>query len=218
MRDYGNREHGDCTKASQAFLARFMQRLEHRATIDFTTDEVLRVYYNLTKLYGGGDTGAYEMDALSQWRRADETFRDLKGRPHTIDAYMAANHRSLEDMKRALVLAGAHGIKACFGLPAAWGDTLVWDIPEGQQPIGEYEPYSWGGHSMTLRDYSKGWWYACNTWNDVDIKISDKALMTYIDEAYVCVDSADSWKRRLGKLFNVNAMIYDVNSVSTTKI
>src|SRR5688500_6730710 len=72
LRSYGNLRHGCCTVAKQAVAATRMERLEQQRTIHVTDEEVLRVYYAMTTaLYGGGDTGAYEDDALNRWRNPD---------------------------------------------------------------------------------------------------------------------------------------------------
>lgn len=227
IRDLGNNQFGDCTIASQVLLAEYMERLEQRRTINIPKENIVKTYFALTqRLYGGGDTGAYEIDALSNWRKPDLTFQDVKGRPYVIDAYTAVNHRSVEAVKNALVLSGAHGIKVCFNLPWAWASRrdMVWDIPEGQQPIGNYLPGSWGGHSMmALGKYDENWLYLPSSWNVPMGKISWRAFAIYCDEAYMVIDSVNAWKKRLaGQDLNINidmnALVSDVNEVSSQKI
>lgn len=146
--DMGNGDNGDCGIASQALFQMKLERLERRRTIMVDKDEILRVYYNLTeRLYGGGDTGIYEVDGLSNWRNPDLTFRDAKGNPLTIDAYTKVNHFSVEEVKKAIFLSGGKGIKVCFALPMAWANTLTWDYQD-QQLVGEWQKYSWGGHCL----------------------------------------------------------------------
>jgi hypothetical protein len=217
---YGNTQYGDCTRASQALLAMRMERLEQRRTIDFDDNEIVRVYLEMTKrLYGGGDTGAYETDALDCWRKPDLTFRDRKGRPHTIDAYLAVNHRSVQEIKKAILLAGAHGIKLCFNLPLAWSNTYHWDIPEGQLPVGEYEPGSWGGHSMMTDDYDEEGIVVPHSWGVPDGKVSWRGVMQYCDEAYVAIDSVNDWKKKKkGEIIDLDAVVSEVNAVSSQKI
>lgn len=228
-KSYGNRTNGCCTRASQAAMAVKLERLEQRRTIEITEDEVLRVYYDMTaRLYEGGDTGAYELDALGEWRKPDLTFRDTKGRPHTIDAFVRVNNFSNEEIKKAIFLSEAHGIKVCFNLPWAWSNTLVWDIPAGQQPIGKYQPGSWGGHSMTsAEDYDKDWCYINHTWFDLSAgqarevigKVSWRAMSIYCDESYMVIDSINAWKKRIDtKNLNLNAIKADVNLASSQKI
>jgi hypothetical protein len=221
LRSYGNNSFGCCTKASQAILATKMERIEFRRTINITDDEIIRNYLAMTsRLYGGGDTGAYELDALNEWRNPDRTFRDDKGHPLTIDAYTRINQNNSDDIKRAIFLSGAHGIKVCFNLPVAWSRTTTWDVPDGVIPMGPWQPGSWGGHSMTsASDYDKDWIYLDHTWGVPAGRISWKAFAIYCDEAYSVIDSVASWKKRLDKKqINIPAIIGDVNAVSDVKI
>ena len=226
VRDMGNNEYGNCTIASQVLLGERMERIEQRRTILITREEIIRVYMAMgERLYGGGDNGAYETDALSNWRNPDLTFKDTKGRPYTIDAYVRINQSNPESIKNAIVLSAAHGIKVCFNLPWAWAiqQSLDWDIPEGQMPIGDYLPGSWGGHSMTAVAYDENWVYIPHTWGIPMGRISWRAFLTYCDEAYMVIDSINSWKKRLqaepaNASINLDAISSDVNQVSSQKI
>lgn len=218
--DYGNNEHGDCTIASQVIIARKMELQERRRLINIDKEEILRVYYNLTaRLYGGGDLGAYELDALGNWRNADLTFRDTKGNPLTIDAYTRVNQSIQYEVKKAIFMSAAKGVKVCFNLPMAWSDTLVWDIPEGQLPVGNYLAGSWGGHSMASAEgYDKDWLYLNHTWRCPIGKISWRAFAIFCDESYMVVDSINAWKKKLGSDFKASKLISDINNVSSVKI
>lgn len=217
----GNTEFGNCTKASQALLAMRMERKEQRKTIIFPRESIVQSYFDLTAFhYGGGDTGAYELDALNSWRDANATFKDAKGRPHVIESFVRINHANIEEVKQAIVLSGAQGIKVCFQMPIAWIDKQnVWDIPDGQQLVGEWEPWSWGGHSMmAAATYDEEWLTLPSTWNMPDGKISWRAFAKYCDEAYVCIDSMNAWKKRAGRSIDINAIRTDVNKASRIKI
>src|SRR5688500_5959596 len=66
-RTFGNTSYGSCTRSKQAIAALRMERLEQRRTIEITDQEVIRVYTEMSdRLYGGGDNGAYEVDALDE--------------------------------------------------------------------------------------------------------------------------------------------------------
>lgn len=219
LNTWGNTDAGCCTRAKQALAHCRMERLEQRRTIEITTEEVLRVYYNMTsRLYGGGDTGAYEVDALSEWRKPDLTFKDTKGRPLTIDAFVAVNHRNIEEIKKGIYLSGAHGMAVCFNLPEAWSDTYRWDIPENQLPTGKYEPGGWGGHSMWALDYTEEGVIIGHTWGVPDGLVTWRGMAQYCDEAYLVIDSVNAWKKKRGKIINVDALKSAVNEVSAQKI
>lgn len=225
---YGNDEIGDCTRASQAKLALQAERVEENRTVYVDPEEVKRIYFEATaRLYPpGGDTGMFEIDALDCWRREDQTFsissrQGAKDKhPHTIDAYTRINQTDIKAVKRAIWLSGAHGAKVCFALPTAWQSSNSWDIPENQQPIGPYEPYSWGGHSMTARYYNKSGLYLFSTWNLPDTFISWRAFAIYCDESYLVVDSIDKWrkKKEIAKVIDLTNLRAAVNSVSSVQI
>src|SRR4051812_18033087 len=137
-RSFGNRDVGDCTRASQAVMTTRLERVEAKRTPKIADDEVLRVYFEMTwRRYGGGgdgspmpadwappngpgDLGAYEADPLSDGRNPAPPSRDAAGHPLTIDAFTAVNHRDNEEVKAAIALSGKFGIKICLNLPLAW--------------------------------------------------------------------------------------------------
>jgi hypothetical protein len=227
-RSYGNRDVGDCTLASQANLATRMERVETRRTSSIITDEeVLRVYYDMTqRLYGGGDTGAYEVDALNCWRRADQTFRDQKGNPLTIDAFTSINIRDLDEVRYAIWLSGAKGIKLCLNLPLAYSHIdppAIWPACPDSAPTGDWEPGSWGGHSLMADGYSTRGIELVHSWYDGDVKTDYKqtlaweAFTIYCDEAYLVVDSIDGWRKKKTSL-EVDKLESAVNDISSVKI
>jgi hypothetical protein len=222
IRDIGNNEWGNCTIASQILLSQRMERLEQIKTVLVPKENIVQTYLSLTeRLYGGGDTGAYESDALDNWRNPQTTFKDVKGRPFTIDAYVRVNHFDVEEIKRAVHLSGSQGIKVCFNLPLAWSMSNVWDIPVGQKLINEYVPGSWGGHSMTaVARWDENWLWMPSSWNMPDTKISWRAFAIYCDEAYIAIDSINSWKKKraVAKILDLTGIRNDVNAVSSIQI
>jgi hypothetical protein len=218
LRSFGNREHGDCTRASQAGFQIDLERREQRRLINITDEEVVRVYYNMTsRLYGGGDTGAYEEDALSDWRKPDLTFRDIKGRPYTIDGFTRINQYNMVEVKTAIWLSGSQGVKICFNLPYSWSTTSYWDAPTGPA-IGNWLPGSWGGHSMYAKDYTPEGVVLWNSWAEPDLFVTWAGIQTYSDEAHSIIDSFDSWRKRVKSTdFDSKALISDINAVSSFK-
>jgi hypothetical protein len=222
---FGNTRYGSCTISSQAHAALRMERLEQRRTTEIAEEEVIRVYTAMSdRLYGGGDNGAYETDALDNWRRPEFTFRDYKGRALTIDAYLRVNPSDHDELRRALHLAGAHGIKVCLNLPwafAAIQPPLEWDIPEGQALTGDWMAGSWGGHSMFARDYDEGGIYLVHTWGMPDQRLSWRAAAAYLDEAHVVVESWNYWRTKKPTAIagmDLVGLRAAVNAVSSQKI
>lgn len=224
IRHFGNILLGDCTIAKQAVASTRFERLEQRKTIDITDDEVIRVYQALTsRLYGGGDTGAFETDALDNWRNPELTFRDTAGHPYTIDAYLRLNASNQEEVKAAIALSAAKGIAVCFNLPQAWnGHDDRWDAPPaGQAPINDWLPGSWGGHSMYCHGYVWEGLLVDMTWNVPPVLVTWDAAAIYMDEAHLIIDSVDSWRHKaqsaVGTL-KLKQVIEAVNDVSSHRI
>lgn len=211
----------NCTRASQAYAIIRMERIEQKRTVSIDDDEVVRVYREMSKrLYGGGDNGAYEDDALNEWRNPETTIRDSYGKPYTIDAYLRINALNHDEVRAGIALSGGHGIKVCFNLPAAFQDLDRWDVPEGQALVGPWMPGSWGGHSMFGIDYDPVDFTTDDTWAHGPRKISWRAVAAYMDEAHLVIDSVDSWRKRTsGKTKSALAdVVAAVNAASAIPI
>jgi hypothetical protein len=225
VRTFGNDHYNDCTRAKQAIAMMRMERLESGRTPVITDEEVVRVYMMMEKeLYDGTDSGAYETDALDQWRRPEKTFRDSKGRALTIDAYLRINHTDQQEIRRSLWTAESHGIAVCLNLPEVFkaiNPPAAWDIPEGTAPIGAYRPGSWGGHSMWARDYDETGLWLVHTWGQKDQLITWRAAAVYLDEAHLVIDSLDYWRKhkpRAARAIDLAGVKKAVNAVSSQKI
>jgi hypothetical protein len=227
-RTFGNDRYGDCTRAKQAYAAIRMERLEQRKPIDITDDEVIRVYTEMSdRLYGGGDNGAYEEDALNEWRRPDTTFRATDGNPYTIDGFLKINHADHNEMRAAMSLAAARGIAICLNLPEAYSDINppeVWGTPPDGTPLtGPWMPGSWGGHSMwSIGDYDAEGAWVDDTWAFGPRKITWDGLAAYCDEAHMVIDSVDTWRARQKTdapvTLNLKKVVGAINEISDQKI
>lgn len=224
-RSFGNLIYGDCTRAKQAVAAERMERLEQRRLVNITDDEVIRVYKSMSdRLYGGGDNGAYEDDALNEWRNPDLTFKDTDGHPYTIDAYLRIDAKNQDQIRAGLALAGAKGIAICINLPMAFSSVnppAVWDVPEGQALTGPWEPGSWGGHSMWANGYDPDHLIVDSTWEMDNHVMTWRAVAAYVDECHLVIDSVDAWRKRAPKVAergSLGHVIDAVNAVSSIKI
>jgi hypothetical protein len=222
LRHYGNLEWGNCTIAKQINAQIRMERLEQKHTIDVTDQEAIRVYQALSlRLYGGGDNGAYEDDALSNWRNPETTFRDTKGRAYPIDAYLRINPHNHDEMRAAIAFAAARGIAVCFNLPIAYiGEKGTWDIPKGQALIGDWIPGSWGGHSSWCTGYNEIGPYGDHTWAWEPWQMTWASAAVYLDEAHVVIDSVNAWRKQRSSVgtLPMSKVIEAVNDVSSIKI
>lgn len=220
-RSYGNNRLGDCTRAKQAVAITRMELLEQNKTVTILDDEVERVYLGMTsRLYGGGDVGAFEDDALNEWRNPETTIRDRDGKPYTIDAYLRINPFNHDELRAALALAGAKGIAVCLNLPAAWQDLFGVAPPSGIPPTGQWMPGSWGGHSMWAHDYTAQGVIVDSTWDEAPQLVFWEAAALYLDEAHLVIDSVDYWRHLVkgqnfvkGKLSHVVDAVDSVSSI-----
>lgn len=220
-RTFGNDQYGDCTIASQAYATIRMERIEQKRTISIDDAEIVRTYLAMSdRLYGGGDNGAYEDDALNNWRNPETTFKDTYGKPYTIDAYLRINALNPSEVKAGIALSGAHGIKVCFNLPVAFQNMDRWDVPEGQALVGPWMPGSWGGHSMFAHDYDEDDETVDDTWAHGPRRVSWRAVAAYMDEAHMVIDSIDEWRTHADK--KTKAALGDVadavNAVSSIPV
>ncbi len=223
---WGNREYGCCTIAKQANMFRRFERLEQRKTITITREAVLDCYERMSNdLYGGGDNGAYEEDALGRSRKPETAIKDNKGRPLLIDAYLRVDSWNHDAVREAIYTTKGHGIAVCLNLPQAYNNIVPpssWDVPRdwSGKPLaltGAWRPGSWGGHSMWAIDYNKFGIVLEQTW-DVPINlVTWEAAAAYMDEVHIVLDSKNAWKR-LAKNFDVADIKDQINSVSSTKV
>lgn len=225
LRSFGNTQYGDCTRAKQAVAIMRMEKLEQRKLVDITDQEVINRYIEMSvRRYGGGDNGAYEEDALDDWRNPDTTIRDTAGNPYTIDAYLAVNPANQIEVKAALALAGAKGIAMCINLPAAYqskGPGATWDTPASGQFMGEWAPGSWGGHSMWANGFNSKGVILDQTWSLPNNLITWDAWAAYVDEVHMVIDSVDTWRKKAEsrKLKSALGNVIDaVNEVSSIKV
>jgi hypothetical protein len=230
-RSFGNTSLGDCTRASQAIAAMRFERIETRATPQITDDEVRRVYREGCRRHYGttDDVGMYEVDALSDFRKPEYTFKDTHGRPITIDAFTQVNVRDREEVKAAIALSGKFGIKICLNLPLAYSRIEppdVWDVPADGKFTGDWEPGSWGGHSLFADAYDARGIRLCHSWFDgagVEYHqwLTWSGLSAFADESYWIVDSIDAWRKRPPSqraAVDLTGIVKAVNRVSSHRI
>jgi hypothetical protein len=222
---WGNDQYGSCTVSKQCNMFRRFERLERKRTITIAGGEAVRVYLAMTQaLYGGGDTGAYEEDALGRSRSPDTCLHDTDGHPLLIDAYVRVDAKDLDAVRWAVAMAAGHGVAICFNLPVAWSrveSPAPWDAPEGQPLTGDWEPGSWGGHSMWAIDYTRDGLIVEHTWGIPEQIVTWRGVAAFMDEAHVVIDSVDAWRKKpivkSGGL-DLAGIVKAVNRVSRVKI
>lgn len=217
-RTYGNTQYGDCTLASQANCVARFERMEQRRTIILPDQLVIGNYLNMT---GGADEGWYELDAIKRWRSIG--FAPRNDRVYTIDAFTQVNTLNVDEVKAALWQFKV--IKICFQLPWAWSRVDapgygspetegVWDVGDGP----DFEPNSWGGHSMSADGYDAEGLWVIHSWYEgprpARQKITWAAVQKYADEAYSIVDAFDAWRGPRKAAFDLPSLVADVRAVT----
>lgn len=243
-RTFGNTRYGDCTKASQAIACMRFERMETKRTPVISDEEIIRVYREGVRRHYGSDEdlGMYEVDALSDFRNRDTTFRDEAGHEYTIDAFTSINPRSKDEIRAGIALSAKWGIKVCFDLPIAWENVNPedgpWDVPrdgDGKPvPItGNHTPGTWGGHSLTADRFNKigltvpHQWYEGlglpkKEWPLDEQVITWDAVLAYCSEAYWLLQSLDYWRKVATKAMksavDVKGIVKAANKLSSHKV
>jgi len=131
---------------------------------------VVEVY---NRVNGGVDQGAAMLDVLN-------SVREVGMGGNKIYAFVAIDPLNHDQVRTAHFLFG--GIYFGAGLPVSAQRQTVWDLVEGNGS----EPYSWGGHAMSIIDYAKPTLTAV-TWGDLQ-KLTWAWWDRYVDEAYVVLE------------------------------
>jgi hypothetical protein len=95
-----------------------------------------------------------------------------------------------------------------------------WDLPEGQQMVGQWMPGSWGGHSMfEFSAYNERGFWVEHSWNIPPQFVTWRGAAAYMDEAHWYVDSINSWKKtKVAAAINFSKLASAVNEVSVIKV
>jgi hypothetical protein len=73
---------------------------------------------------------------------------------------------------------------------------------------------------MTISQYDENWFYLPSSWAFPDTKLSHKAFVNYVHEAYLIVDSIDKWRKKkaVASKVDLTALKTEVNKVSSVQI
>ncbi len=198
---FGNDEYGDCTRASQGHAVVTQERSSSQHEIPITTDQILEAYWRVSGGVGV-DNGAYELDALNDWRNIG-IGRERDGSTHRIYAFAAVDWLDQAEVEWAHFVFG--GLKVCAGLPLSAADQLHegkdWTVTTGSRSnFG-----SWGGHSMYSCGYDPMGLYVW-TWGRLQ-RMTWGWVNRYVDETYAVI--SEDYIRRGGKTpqgFNLDAL------------
>lgn len=169
----GNDQYGDCGFASIGHLIQSVcANVGLRSTV--TTDQVLGWYGECTGFDPDRpetDNGVVMLDALKYFMR--------KG---VILGYGRVDQTNPAHVAAALEIFG--GLYAGFGLPIAWQSTDLWTA--GPTKTGQWEPWSWGGHAVSLHSYDEDTDTSLVTW-DSWVTATKSGRVNYCDELYAVI-------------------------------
>lgn len=174
-----NDREGDCTAAAIAHMEECWSA-NAGAEFTITDDEVQTVYVAVSGFdpaTGANDNGALISDVLKYWQKTG-----IAG--HKIAAYAQVDFTNLTLVRQAIDVFG--GVDIGIQLPvAAQNMGNHWKLPAGQALTGDYEPGSWGGHSVCVLAYND-WSFLCVSWGQV-IRIDVDFWLAYLDEAWAAI-------------------------------
>ncbi len=174
---YHNDRLNNCTCAAAAHMLKCWTANSKTEAI-ISDDAVLEAYVNITGYdanTGEGDEGAYAIDTLKYWRKNGIG-------PHKIKAFATVPQDNREVVKTAIYMFG--GIYVGLQLPKSILGQQIWSVLPGEL-VGDCEPYSWGGHAVTILAYDEEY-LTCITMG-VEQKMTWEFWETYNDEAYAII-------------------------------
>lgn len=171
-----NNDIGDCTIAAAAHMIEsWSADVGPEAPVN--NAQVLTAYsavsgYNPST--GANDNGARISDILRYWRLAG-----IGG--HKIGAYASVAPANRTLLHQSIQLFG--GVDIGIQLPvAAQSMGTHWTMGSHTNPVGNYAPGSWGGHSVSVLGYND-WSFVCVSWGQI-IRIDNAFWNNYVDEVW----------------------------------
>lgn len=135
------------------------------------TDQEIREAYD--RVNGGGDNGAYMLDALNMARNVG-----IGG--NKLYAFVAIDPQNHDQVRTAHYLFG--NVYFGAGLPVSAKAQKVWDVGEGPA----FAPGSWGGHAMNAWDLTpKG--IVVPTWGEMQT-MTWAFWDRYVDECFAVLE------------------------------
>lgn len=201
---YHTQRMGSCTISSQAEALRHWERAEQFGRDIFIPEDIIDArYVDLSnRLYGGGDNGAYELDALKDFK---ETGFKFNKRQYKIDAFTEVPIADAELLKYAI--SNFRGIKICVAVT----NTMYNSSPEAvvdddtSQVIGYHSMYGMGYETAA------GMWIV-HTWNRPPQLFTWAYIKNRATEAYTCVDSKNVKIQEIVNLKKLHAAVTEVEN------
>ena len=174
-----NDQVGDCVIAAAAHM--LMQWRWNAGAPFIPTDlQVLADYSAVTGYIPNDpstDNGTDPLTALKRWKNVGFCTG------HKLGGFVATQATRQKEIQYAIAL--MEGSYIALSLPIAAQNMTAWDIPPGQQLVGDWEPGSWGGHMVEAPKYDEqGVWVV--TWGALKF-VSWAFLAAYCDESFALI-------------------------------
>ena len=182
--DLGNIDYGCCIFSGYGHYKQCATSNVAGKPASVTTDQVLDWYSGATgfrKDDPSTDQGSDPITALNYFRRIGE-----------IEFYGRVDLAEPSHVALACYLWG--GLYTVLGLPIAWQRKSVWR--KGPNTLGDWEPWSWGGHCVFQSDFTPAMDLGGVTWGD-SVVTEYAAVPIYMPEAYVI--GSKHWEANDGK-------------------
>lgn len=201
-----NDEIGDCVLAAAGHMDMVWHFNSGHPYIPPDSD-IVRAYSEITGYDPSDpttDRGTSPLEALKYWRNTG-----IGG--HKIGAFVALNPKRQDQIRHATNLFGAAFM--AVALPSAVRGRDLWDVPwDMKEPVGDWAPWSWGGHMIASPKFDTPFCYVV-TWGTI-YPMSWEFSSFYCDEAYAVLSPEmldDTSKSPLG--FNMDQLRSDLMAI-----
>lgn len=199
-----NTSTSDCTAAA---CGHSIEVWTSQASTEYVvSDTTILSFYSATSGYVPGqpstDQGAVASEVLRYWLSNSIAGHGLAG----LAAILPGNRSAMRD--------AIYWFGICYlgvDLPIAVQDADSWVLPDGQDPSGDWEPGSWGGHAIPACAYDADG-VTVISWGKL-FKIGWTFLDAYCDEAYGLLSSDWATATSSPPGFNFAALEADMNAL-----
>lgn len=208
---------GDCTVACAGHQIEQWTRYAQPPGFTPSDAQVLAAYEAVSGYspnIPGSDQGAVVLNVLKYWRR-----RGIAG--HKICAFASINVNDPKEFQQAITLFG--NVYLGVGLPVSAQDPRtdenglpIWEVQK-EGPIGNGQPWSWGGHAIPGVGYKSNivpnGGMRVVSWGQL-YDVSWNFIRAYCDEAYAIV--TQDWIEENQKSpsgFDINQLLADLNAL-----
>jgi hypothetical protein len=193
---FANDALGDCVMAGRAHQTLRFEDIEQGSVLMIQDADVKKEYFKET---GGPDSGLVVLDSLKLWQN-----RGWKVGKNTykIRAFATVDYKNHDQVRQAIF--SDVGIGLGVQLPLAAQSQVQTGQPWAVTTGPKAKPGSWGGHYVFVPGYT-ALGPVCVTWGRKQQMTWDW-LNKYCDEAYAIFDAANSFKKTIISMSQLDAL------------